>query len=394
MFIGASVWARIRVHPMKTQPTNINIMNRILTVTLAAGFALAASSAAAQSYIVSDLGVLPDQQYSEPAAINNKGDVAGTSGQLAFRYSNSDKVRMDDAAKYSKGTARAFGINDSGLLVGDSTFGLNFSRAAVFSNGTATDLGTLKSGGSYSRANDINSFGEVVGFASQSRDSSAGRAFFRNVADRFSMIDLGTLGGAYAQAWAINDSGAVTGNSEVLSRVGATHAFIWTKKAPMRDLGTLGGDFSYGAAINADNHIAGYSTVDKTNDRIHAFLHDGKVMHDLGSLSTGVGEVDRSYALGVNSTDQVVGYTYQSATPEAGSEVVSGPYSVGFVYSKGVMQNLNSLIGEDAKEYRLDRATAINDAGQIVAVAFVNSVGAYHAVLLTPATNGGLAATR
>ena len=31
------------------------------------------------------------------------------------------------------------------------------------------------------------------------------------------MIDLGTLGGAYAQAFAINDSGFITGNSQLRS---------------------------------------------------------------------------------------------------------------------------------------------------------------------------------
>lgn len=364
-------------------------MNRLITVSLAASFALVASNAAAQSYTVTDLGVLPDQEHSEPAAINAKGEVAGTSGQSAFRYSPGAKLAMDDADKFSKGISRGFGINNSGLVVGDSTFGMEISRAAVFSNGTASELGTLKSGGDYSRANAINSFGEAVGFASTKPDSSQGRAFLVSVTDPFSMIDLGTLGGASSQAWAINDLSAVTGNSEILSRIGATHAFIWEKKAGMRDLGTLGGDFSYGTAINGSNHVVGYSTIDRTNDTIHAFFHDGKVMHDLGSLSGGAGalegEVDRSFALGINATDQIVGYTYPTSLQASAVEMPNGPWPVAFLYDKGVMRDLNSLIGDAVKEYRLERATAINDAGQIVAVAFVNSAGAYHAVLLTPA---------
>ena len=374
---------------MKNYSNNNNIMNRIMTVALAAGFALSASSAAAQNYTVTDLGVLPDQEFSEPAAINNKGEVAGTSGERPFRYSTSAKVKMDDAAKFSQGVARAFGINDSGLVVGDSTFGMEFNRAAVFSNGNAKDLGTLKSGGDYSRANDINSFGEAVGFASTKRDSETARAFMVSVSDPFSMIDLGTLGGAYAQAWAINDFGAVTGNAQIKSDIGATHAFIWTKKTPMMDLGTLGGDFSYGMAINSNNHVVGYSTTDRANERIHAFFHDGRKMHDLGSLAMSVKDVDRSYALGINSADQIVGYTYQGSALAVGVDLPQGPWPVAFVYSRGVMRNLNDMIGSDAKEYRLDRATAINDAGQIAAVAWVNSVGAFHAVLLTP-TNDGL----
>ena len=49
------------------------------------------------------------------------------------------------------------------------------------------------------------------------------------------------------------------------------------------------------------------------------------------------------------------------------------------------MVNLNDLIGTASKNYRLDSATAINDNGQIVAVAFDKSADAFHAVLLTPA---------
>ena len=84
------------------------------------------------------------------------------------------------------------------------------------------------------------------------------------------MIDIGTLGGSYAQALAINDAGYVTGTSQVNGYVRneATHAFIYQPlseksgcREPMRDLGTLGGDSSYGKAINANNHVVGYSTI-------------------------------------------------------------------------------------------------------------------------------------
>ena len=55
------------------------------------------------------------------------------------------------------------------------------------------------------------------------------------------------------------------------------------------------------------------------------------------------------------------------------------------------MVNLNDLIGNAAKEYQLASATAINDNGQIVAIAFVQSAGNYHAVLLTPIGKGASA---
>jgi hypothetical protein len=61
-----------------------------------------------------------------------------------------------------------------------------------------------------------------------------------------------------------------------------------------------------------------------------------------------------------------------------------GPRQVAFICRNGLMVNLNDLIGTAAEIYRLDSATASNDKGQIVAIAFDNSAYAFHAVLLTP----------
>jgi probable HAF family extracellular repeat protein len=307
---------------------------------------------------------------------------------------------MEDVAKNSaKGISRGFGINDSGLVVGDSTFGKDFSHAAIFSNGSATDLGTLKEGGDYSRANGINASGQVVGSCSTTLDGASSRAFIVSTASSPSaMIDLGTLGGAHAQALAINDSGFVTGNSQThpTDRPDSIHAFIWhatmesvpespeipsnPSRRRMLDLGALDGDFSYGTSISSKNHVAGYSTINNFDDRVHAFLYDGEKMLDLGSLSGASPDFDFSYALGVDSADQVVGYSYRVW----GDGLMNPSRQVAFIYSEGVMLDLNDLIGDAATNYRLNAATAINDNGQIVAIAFDQFADAFHAVLLTP----------
>lgn len=70
------------------------------------------------------------------------------------------------------------------------------------------------------------------------------------------MVDLGTSGGAYAQGFAINDSGSITGNSQLRSSATTNetvHAFLSPSRVGasaigMRDLSTLGGSFSYGMA--------------------------------------------------------------------------------------------------------------------------------------------------
>jgi probable HAF family extracellular repeat protein len=363
-------------------------------MALTACCAIGVSSAGAHarpSYSLTDLGALSDQKESIPVAINNQGQVVGTSGVSAFRYTSTMKIPMENVARQSKGISRGFGINGSGVVVGDSTFGKDFSHAVVFSNGSATDLGTLKEGGNFSRANGINAYGQVIGFSSETPDGTSSRAFIVGTAASYSssMIDLGTLGGAHAQALAINDSGFVTGNSKTASTAVSTHAFIWHAKTGMLDLGTLDGDFSYGTSISSKNHVAGYSTINNFDDRVHAFLYDGEKMLDLGSLSGASLDLDSSFALGVNSADQVVGYSYLPLPEGNGSmNTPLGPLSVAFIYSQGLMVNLNDLIGDAAKNYRLDSALAINDNGQIVAASFNKLTGAFHAVLLTPNSIG------
>jgi probable HAF family extracellular repeat protein len=359
-----------------------SVLRNFTSIALSACCVIGISSAGgAQTYSVTDLGVLLNGQdntsnSSSPAAINAQGQVAGTSGLSAFLYIKENKTPMTDVGgNPAGGSSRGFGINGSSKVVGDSTFGNNkTSHAAFFSDGLAVDLGTLR-GYAFSRANGINTFGQAVGSSSDKLDGDNSNAFI--VSAPGTMIDLGTLGGAHAQALAINDSGFVTGSAQTVSpgTFGATHAFLWNATTGMRDLGTLDGYFSYGTSINAQNHVVGYSTINRYDSRVHAFLYDGVKMSDLGSLGGASPPSDLSFALGVNAADQVVGYTYLPT---------DGPWTVAFIYSQGLMKNLNDLIGTAASNYRLDSAVAINDNGQIAAIAFDNSAGAFHAVVLTP----------
>jgi probable HAF family extracellular repeat protein len=290
--------------------------------------------------------------------------------------------------------SRGFGINSTNLVVGDTFTVVPMeprSHAAIFKGGVAVDLGVLP-GQVYSRANGINAVGQVVGFSGLQRDSLESRAFVWS--SQTGWIDIGTLGGAYAQAYAINDAGYVTGASQTqgMGPMLTTHAFIYrVPAAPYRrysqmvDLGVLGGVSSYGTAINSYNHVAGYSTITTSDERVHAFLHDGTKMIDLGSLG-GPGNrwgSDLSVALGVNSWDQVVGYTYLPAFGEMPIQQVAFLWSRDG-YGAGKMVNLNKLVNVTGKNYLLVSATGINDNGQIVANAYDIQNGGVHAVLLTP----------
>jgi probable HAF family extracellular repeat protein len=371
------------------------VLRNLNSVFLTACCAIGIATAYSETYTLTDLGVLPDESASIPAAVNERGQVTGNSGDSAFR-SDSGAV-MQDIGTPGLSRSRGFAINGSGQVVGDSTFGdSDVSHAAIFENGLVRDLSASKKSPLFSRANGINASGQVVGVFQSRSNGDHGRAFITNtnslqVGSRQPLTDLGTLGGSYAQASAINDSGFVTGNSETFSfqtktAARITHAFVWNPATNgMADLGVLGGDYSYGTSINANNHVVGYSTINGSDGRIHAFIHDGIGMRDLGSLDGTSAESDHSFALGVNSTDQVVGYSYVLS-----GDILSYPpgtfsaQQVAFIYTQGVMLDLNTLIGNATKQYRLYSATGINDQGQITAIAFEQSSAAFHAVLLTP----------
>ena len=385
---------------MQNQIRPLRSIAGMISIGLIVFLAIGVSNGNAQtpfqlSYQVTDLGVLPAKKAraSIPAAINNQGQVTGTSGmsavdESAFLYDpKSNKGTLEDLARNYGGISHGFGINEAGDVVGDATMGTSeSSHAALFKGGKIVDLGILK-GMVFSQANGINASGMVAGFCAGKPDENVNRAFLWTPA--MGMIDIGTLGGPQAQAFGINAFGLITGTAQISesSRDEIFHAFICNPFSKgirnMIDLGTLGGNESVGMAINLNGHVVGYSTLDPSSDnRVHAFLYDGMKMRDLGSLETWIA-VDRSYALAVNILDQVVGYSY--VLPHSRVDNPDPPTrQAAFIYIQGKMMNLNDLIGGAAKTYWLKSATGINDKGQIVAVAQDLSTYELHAVMLTP----------
>ena len=68
------------------------------------------------------------------------------------------------------------------------------------------------------------------------------------------MTDLGALGAGQSYAWAINNSGQITGYSDTSK--GEMHAFLWNG-GTLTDLGTLGGKYSFAYAINNYGQMVG-----------------------------------------------------------------------------------------------------------------------------------------
>jgi len=158
----------------------------------------------------------------------------------------------------------------------------------------------------------------------------------------YAITDLGTLGGASADARAINDAGRVVGASATAS--GDTHAFLWTATGGIKDLGTLGGTFSRAFGINSLGHVVGVSALASGEQRPFLWTSAGG-MQDLGTFGGGFGR-----ALSINNLNQVVG-----------SSALSDGSRHAFLWTaKQGLTDLVSVVGNNSE------ADGINNRQQIV----------------------------
>jgi probable HAF family extracellular repeat protein len=219
------------------------------------------------------------------------------------------------------------------------------------------------------------------------------------------MYDLGTLGGATSAAYAINESGQVTGFSDNGT---ALHAFLHSDGV-MSALDTLDYYQSGAFDINDDGQMSG--VVVPFSGAPSAVVFDGNDIFDLGAAISG-----GSQAWNINNSGMVTGYAwgsgaYRSFLYAAGQLVEIGALagfrdtyvyglndagqaagimtnpdtglSHAFLYSGGVMIDLNDvLLPEHGWEY-VTAAFAINNAGQIAGYGRTN--GQFCGFLLTPA---------
>ena len=158
----------------------------------------------------------------------------------------------------------------------------------------AIDLGTL--GGGYSAARAVNDQGDVAGESSLPDFSQRAFVWRHGV-----MRDMGTLGGEFSGATGINNHGQVVGYSATPG--GETHAFVGRIGAgTLIDIGTLGGTYSYATAVNDAGQVVGGSTT-AGDGELHAFVWlPATGMIDLGTLGGGF-----SFARGINGRGQAVG---------------------------------------------------------------------------------------
>lgn len=323
------------------------------------------SSLQAQSlpYRVEDLGVLAGG--GSPTAINATGQVVGWSGSNPARaFVFTDGVGMVElVGPGGRSNSIARDINDAGIIVGEAWGGGTSYHAVRWTGDVGEDLGALSTS---SRALGINLDGVVVGDTPV--DALDSKAFVFN--DPGGMALLVPLNFA-SHASGINPVGQVTGGMTVGN---AYHAYRFTPEVGIEDLGIVPGFLgSFGGAINVSGQVAGSLTSATGNTQRLFRFTDGIGMVELG----GFGE--ENGVSGMNARGDFVG----RGRPMTG-------ILRAFLYTdEDGLQDLERLVDWPSPGYRLLYANGINDAGQILGVAFNHNDGRWHIVRLTPKTPVG-----
>ena len=261
---------------------------------------------------------------------------------------------MRDLGTLGDADSKAFGINNAGQVVGESTpVGDSYTRAFITGpNGAGMRALDNEVDSSYiSSAYGINDAGQAVGLFGSPRVPGA----FITGPNGVGMRYLGSLGGPTSYASSINNAGQVVGRADASG--GGRHAFITGPNGVgIRDLGTLGAAVSEASGINNAGQVVGDLFFPDRQYSYHAFITgpNGADMKDLGTL----GGTD-SHSYGINDAGQAVGESESGA-------FITGPNGAG-------MMDLNSLVNVP-NGGSLRAATGINNAGQIIALGFIPAV--------------------
>ena len=352
-------------------------------------------------YTVRDLGAvgaLPGQ----PETVTNNSLVAGgvmkDSGVLHAVVWSGEGV-MNDLG--SEGlNSFAFGINDSGVTVGQTEIALTDpsgedfcgtqalgltgtgATCAAFAvqNGVMRTLRTLGGANGFARA--VNGRGQIAGTAENTALDPAcpspQKYQFKPVLwEGEEVVELPTVGGdSNGIANSVNENGEIVGasgncvayNTKAQSSLQPLHALLW-QAGRVTDLGNLGGQVGHGArAINNNGEVVGSSDIagDKASHAYRWTRNTG--MQDLGTLP---GDGNTS-GLGINDQGVITGIS------------VAADFSSfrAFVWSGGVMTDLNQLIPAKSALYLLT-ACSINARGEIIGFS-MDANGNIHAYLAVP----------
>jgi probable HAF family extracellular repeat protein len=292
---------------------------------------------------IRDLGTLPGFPSSAAAAINERGEVVGVSAKTDGGEKAGTRVflwrdgRMQDiTAAPWPAHVRSLAINDAGQVLEAVTTATGEEHAFEWENGVSTDLGTL--GGTYTHAAAMNARGQIVGWSEISPVYPGYTVHHAFLWEHGVMLDLGTLGGEWSVATSINARGQIVGGAYNATRLELTdnHAVLW-EDGVIHDLGTFGGN-SRADAINDQGLIVGTSFEGfGMSSYTRAIYWSDGVVNDFG----------------VGAFPQLLNNRGQVVLSQLGHPDEAYHY---FLWSDGSYRELNCFFG----------VSALNDRGQIL----------------------------
>ena len=244
--------------------------------------------AQAAPYQVRTLG-LPAYAQGFVVGLDNNGSAAGmASGNLdqPLQWFTSSGGTANLLA--TAGSATLTGMNDRGALVGEAYNPGSHALAVKIENGEMKPLGDFGYG---STANAINNAGVAVG------NAVVGNYRHAAVFQDGTATDIGTLGGDYSSARDINDAGVVVGSAQ--TSTSGSRAFMY-QNGVMSDLGASGGHYSVAQRVNARNDVLGFTMMEDYSTV--PFLYANGVMTNLGARIPG-------WAADLNDSGKIVGST-------------------------------------------------------------------------------------
>ncbi len=310
-------------------------MNPLARAGAAVALLLACGSTLAAGWTLTELPTLGGAS-STADAINASGQVVGyAEGADGVPY----PVRWTRGvpAQLSQRAGRALAIAPGGAAAGNvmSADGQRLA-ATLMSGGVDVELGTL--GGSFANVLAINDAGQVAGTARTVDELD--HAF---VSQGGALVDLGTYGGLYSYAYGMNRHGVVVGAA--FDANGSARCFI-TSGGGLFDPGTLGGSFCNARAVNDAGQVTGNAATPTGFG--HAFVYDAaRGLVDLGTLGGSA-----SLGLAINRYGQVAGSARNAANQ-----------THAFLHDGTRMIDLGTLGGT------MSVATGLNAAGQVVGYA-------------------------
>lgn len=260
--------------------------------------------------LINSKGSLAD--YSWPYAINSSGEVVGIS---AVGLNKTTHARTFHAVIFHVGSkptdlgvlngtqSFAYGVNDSGQVVGNILLADHTTRAFLYQNKKLTNLGAPIPNGTSSAA-AINKYGLIVGGA----DFTGGYHAFTYSGGRWT--DLGAFGltGSTTFANAVNSAGWIVG---WFKNANGGHGYFLYKNGQMTDLRFPAVSEFGGLGINDLGHIIANSQL---GTGTFAYLYKDGAWQALTNLIDPSAGWTVEIAACINNSDEIVAYLYNSTS--------------------------------------------------------------------------------